>query len=129
MCTSHSVCFTTSSVHRDLPPPLRVLARAGLNIERGTVMSPELLQHFKTGVPATKRRAHTRSTVSTPLSKRRALHAETHRTHVARAEQVFCGLIVAKGFLLPGNAWNAEITCDANKCKDAVYSVVAKLSE
>lgn len=48
---------------------------------------------------------------------------------IARGERGFCGFARAEGYLLPGNTWNAEIQFDANKCKDAVYSVVAKLSE
>ncbi|CAM9238669.1 unnamed protein product [Ectocarpus fasciculatus] len=46
---------------------------------------------------------------------------------IATNEAGFCGFAVAKGFLFPGKTWNGEIQFDANKCKDPVYSVVAKL--
>ncbi|CAN0281839.1 unnamed protein product [Ectocarpus sp. 4 AP-2014] len=39
-----------------------------------------------------------------------------------------CGFTLATSDLLPGKTWNAEIRVNENKCKDAVYSVVAKLS-
>ncbi|CAM9452253.1 unnamed protein product [Ectocarpus sp. 12 AP-2014] len=48
--------------------------------------------------------------------------------NLATKGRAFCSFARAKGLLLPGNTWNAEITFDANTCKDAVYSVVAKLT-
>ncbi|CAM9971162.1 unnamed protein product, partial [Ectocarpus sp. 4 AP-2014] len=93
-------------------------------MERGTVLSPKLLEHFKTAAPATKRVTNKRSTGSTLLSTRRVMHAQ----NLATKGRAFCGFARAKGFLLPGNTWNTEITFDANTCKDTVYWVVAKLT-
>ena len=72
-----------------------------------------------------KRNTHTRSTFSTPLSKRRVMHAQ----EIATNEAGFCGFAVAKGPLLPGKTWHGEINFNAKKCKDPVYSVVAKLGK
>ncbi|CAM9505419.1 unnamed protein product [Ectocarpus fasciculatus] len=46
---------------------------------------------------------------------------------IATNEAGFCGFAVAKGPLLPGKTWHGEINFNAKKCKDPVYSVVAKL--
>ncbi|CAM9764191.1 unnamed protein product [Ectocarpus fasciculatus] len=46
---------------------------------------------------------------------------------IATKEVGFCGFAVAKGPLFPGKTWNGKIQFDASKCKDPVYSVVAKL--
>ncbi|CAN0338361.1 unnamed protein product, partial [Ectocarpus sp. 13 AM-2016] len=46
---------------------------------------------------------------------------------IATRESGFCGFAAAKGLILPGKTWDGQIQVDANKCKDPVYSVVAKL--
>ncbi|CAM9645040.1 unnamed protein product [Ectocarpus sp. 12 AP-2014] len=48
---------------------------------------------------------------------------------IARGDPGYsCGFARARTDLLPGETWNAEIQVNENKCKDAVYSVVAKLA-
>ncbi|CBJ27029.1 conserved unknown protein [Ectocarpus siliculosus] len=47
---------------------------------------------------------------------------------IATREGGFCGFAAAEGPLLPGKTWNGEITFDTDKCKEPVYSVVAKLT-
>ncbi|CAM9591785.1 unnamed protein product [Ectocarpus sp. 8 AP-2014] len=47
---------------------------------------------------------------------------------IATRERGFCGFAAAEGLLSPGKTWNGKITFDANKCKEPVYSVVAKLT-
>ncbi|CAN0339131.1 unnamed protein product, partial [Ectocarpus sp. 4 AP-2014] len=46
---------------------------------------------------------------------------------IATRESGFCGFAAAEGLILPGKTWDGKIQVDANKCKDPVYSVVAKL--
>ncbi|CBJ27039.1 conserved unknown protein [Ectocarpus siliculosus] len=49
--------------------------------------------------------------------------------NIATHERGFCGFAApeSKGLIFPGKTWEGKIQFDANKCKDPVYSVVAKL--
>ncbi|CAM9591855.1 unnamed protein product [Ectocarpus sp. 8 AP-2014] len=51
--------------------------------------------------------------------------------NIATRESGFCGFATpaSNGLIFPGKTWEGKITFDANKCKDPVYSVVAKLDD